>query len=362
MAELRFASGDLNRRRRMLATGHDSAEDGSLQNEDRSGEEMTCSLAFQALSRDQMIRRVISPRIWKHAILVSLLLLIPSALLLMPLFTTPPLGPLSAAIQKIEPGEVARILHGIAGLELFAAGQLCLLICWVRSASAVDFRGHYRTWRWLATFLIATSVFLLTGAGPHVTHMLAELIAPVLGSIQAAKPALLFVPAGAFAAFILRYLIPDMGRCRTAQGTAIIAIVLIVARVVIGIRGPFRSDSFSLAGLDLLICGLTLSAIQLHCRYVVHVNPNPPIVIRRSPGQQAAGKSKDSFILSAVAVENDTPTPIVDEHPAAEPETIAVSPNVVYREADDEDSEGRTAKARSSNKSKSSKKPARKAG
>ncbi len=370
MAELRLASGDPNRRRRMLVTGPHSTEPTSLTDESGTGEGMMDGQAFQTLSRDQMIRRVISPRVWKHTILVSLFLLLPSGLMAIRLSGSPRPERLPGFLQEIQPTDFVRIVQGFAGLELFVAGQLCLLICWVRAASAVDFRGHYRTWRWLAIFLSGSSVWLLTGAAPLAANMVAELVKPLVGPVQAARPALLFVPAGAFAAFILRYLIPDMGRCRLAQRLAILAIILIVARVLLGIRGPFQSDDFFLACLNLLICGLTLSAVQLQCRYVIHVNANPPVRSSRthkrkdpaSASHQAA--RVDEEVISVATVPGHLQLRSTEAEVPAESKLANASEIADRAEAEiaNDSAEENPGKPKSLSKTKSNKKPTRKAG
>lgn len=173
------------------------------------------------------------------------------------------------------------MMRGLSGLELFLSAQMCLLICWVRAASAVDFRGGFRTWRWMAVLLLAASLLLLTGASSILMHGLAALLQPLMGTLEAAKPALLVVPAGACLAFVLRYLIPDMGRCRAAQAMLVFAVVIMIGRVIFGLRTTFSVEAPVLAILDLLTSGLVLSAFQLHCRYVIHVNPNPPTAVKR---------------------------------------------------------------------------------
>lgn len=276
MAELRFASGDMDRRRRMLAVEqHGTDYSAEMPDEAVQGEALSRD-AFHLLSRDQMIRRVISPRLWKHIVVVAFLTALPLGLMVQTFFRTTTVAAAMDASNWHGPAAV-NVFESLAGMELFIAGQLCLLICWVRSGSAVDYRGHYRTWRWLAGFLFTAAFLILSHGVELISSLLAQLMTPVLGSIESARPALFFVPAGAFAAFTLRYLLPDMGRCRAAQSFAVVASGLAVVRVFAGLRGPLRDQTEMLASVDLLIAGLTLSAAQLHCRYVIHINPNPPV-------------------------------------------------------------------------------------
>lgn len=264
----------------MLATETDSdadeTEDFARDSVSRSG----ANAAFPLLSRDRMIRRLISPRLWKHVLVTCGLIGFPLALAAFEMF-----GEARSAPGETDIGDAgsAAQLRGIAGLGLFLSAQLCLLICWVRSASAVDFRGGFRAWRWLAVLLLGASVLMLTGASSAVMDGFAAILQPLLGTLNAARPALLFVPAGACLAFVLYYLIPDMGRCRPAQSLLVCGVALAIGRVLFGMRPGSGDEVYGLAISELLIAGLVLSAIQLHCRFVIHVNPNPPVAVMRIP-------------------------------------------------------------------------------
>jgi len=272
MADLRFSGGGHDRRRRLCATDFSSSAESAFDELALDSPADSGSAAFPLLSRDRLIRRFISPRLWKHVVLVSVLLLTPVAIVFGRMM---PGGSLASGDQS---SRVATILRGLAGLELFLAAQLCLLICWVRSASAVDFRGGYRTWRWMSLLLLFVSLMLVTRAWFTVTDWIAGWLAPVTGSIEAARPALLLVPCAAVTAFVLRSLIPDLRQCRPAQFLAVAGVVLAMGRVMWGLRASVPPPDEALASVDLLIGGLVLSASELFSRYVIHVNPNPPVV------------------------------------------------------------------------------------
>ncbi|MBC7964327.1 MAG: hypothetical protein H7Z17_00255, partial [Fuerstia sp.] len=106
---------------------------------------------------------------------------------------------------------------------------------------------------------------------------------PIFGRIDAARPALILVPAGACLALVLRRVIPDMERCRLAQSLLVISTVLLVVRAFAGARQSSAAAVFHLSTLDLLISALVLSAFQLHARFVIHVNPNPPVAVQPKP-------------------------------------------------------------------------------
>ena len=281
MTKLQFAGvgGQLDRRRRLLASDRQTDTDDAAAVDRDFLSVSGASAAFPMLSRDRMIRRLISPRLWKHVVVACGLIALPLALAAVRLSSDT--SAVVEARKAVDFADTVKILRGLAGLELFLSAQGCLLICWVRSASAVDFRGGFRAWRWMAVLLLGASVLMLTGVSSAVTNGIAALLQPLLGTLDAARPALLLVPAGACLAFVLRYLIPDMGRCRSAQVLLVCGMALTIGQVLVGMRSTSSGAAYGLAISELLIAGLMLSAVQLHCRFVFHVNPNPPVAAMR---------------------------------------------------------------------------------
>ena len=267
-----------DRRRRLLVVDLEPAE--SSTSEDPQANQIFESrnnAAFPMLSRDRLIRRIMSPRLWKHVTVAIVLTLSPIvfAVLTWPALTSRVSMESTAVASRID------ALRGLSGLELFAAAQFCLLIGWVRSASAVDFRGGYRWWRSAAIGLFIASIVVLTGTGTFISDVVASLLEPMLGRIDAARPALTIVPSGLGMALVLRRLIPDMGRCRMTQSLLVISTGLVIVRAVAVTRMQSETAVLQVSALDLLISGLVLSALQLHARFVIHVNPNPPGIVQR---------------------------------------------------------------------------------
>lgn len=289
-----------DRRRRRLATGIDPEFDlrdsiCEATFHDGAGE----IAPFPMLSRDRLIRRVISPRLWKHVTIALGLILTP---IIYALVTLRSVG-LSSGTDQVLMASRLDALRGLSGLELFAAAQFCLVIAWVRSASAVDFRGGYRWWRWMAVGLFAPSMMLLTGTNEWITDLISLGLEPIFGRIDAARPALILVPAGACLALVLHRLIPDMGRCRSAQSLLVIATLLLAIRAFAGTRQSSAAAGLQLSVIELLISGLVLSAFQLHARFVIHINPNPPLVVARKPvavDVNAGGTSADETASAQV--------------------------------------------------------------
>ena len=289
-----------DRRRRRLVTEVDPEYDLSDTVDESALRDSAAEIApFPMLSRDRLIRRVISPRLWKHITVAVVLILTPIMYAVVTLRSAgqSPIDDQVLMARRLD------VLRGLSGLQLFAAAQLCLVIAWVRSASAVDFRGGYRWWRWMAVGLFAASLMLLTSVTPWITDLIALGLEPIFGRIDAARPALILVPAGACLTLVLHRLIPDMGRCRSAQSLLVISTCLLAVRAFAGARQSSAAAVFHLSVMELLISALVLSAFQLHARFVIHVNPHPPLASHR---KQAAVHVKERESSAAEAATAQT--------------------------------------------------------
>ena len=291
------------RRRRLVVDMEPEVADINADSQVSQGENEGGSSAFPMLTRDRLIRRIISPRLWKHLVVAIVLTLTPIFFAIAAWSSKQSLETSLTFKSQLD------ALRGLSGLKLFAAAQFCLVIGWVRSASAVDFHGRYRWWRWMAVGLFAASFILLTGSTEFFISIVAQALQPVFGRIDAARPALIIVPAGAGLALVLRRLIPDMGRCRLAQSLVVCSTLLLIARAFAGARLNSAADVFHLSIFELLISGLLLSAFQLHARYVIHVNPNPPLSIGRKvfhDSRYSAAASTATMILDEIAPEGES--------------------------------------------------------
>ncbi|MFN9720469.1 MAG: hypothetical protein ACK58L_17355 [Planctomycetota bacterium] len=276
MSEVRFAGTGQDRRRRMLVADLEPLDDSDSPRSWSAKIEDSHDAAFPLLSRDDVMRKMISPRLWKHHVVACLLLAMP---FLIAGFRLP--GQDRDHVEKIDTA-----IRGLCGLELFISSQLCLLIGWVRSASAVDFAGIFRAWRWLSLVLLASALLIVTDLTESVTGLLGNWLEPLIGSVQAARPALLFVPLCASSVYVLRHILPDMSRCRMAQGSMALAALLMLTRIALSVRGPMLSST-TMELWELLICGLILSSVHMHGRYVIYVNPNPPAARKAIAGNAA---------------------------------------------------------------------------
>jgi hypothetical protein len=262
-------SGSLDRRRRRLTLESAGADEGTAIPAGVfcfPGEQELDP--FESLTKDRLIRRLLSDRLWKHWVIVGVLVLIPLLLLMLSL---------SGVFADVAGGPAGRSVVGAAaGLQLFACGQLCILIAAVRAASHVDFHGRYRCWRWLSVWFFVAAFFVLSDTADLTSGGLAELFSRLIGPLQAARPALIVVPCAGVLAWVLKAVLPDMGRCRPAQVLLLSGVLLSAMCVVLQIRLGTAADGVT-AGAGLLSTGLLLSAMLLQSRSVIHVNPNPPV-------------------------------------------------------------------------------------
>ena len=222
---------------------------------------------------ERLIGRLISRRLWKHVSIVVLLLCMT--------------GGIAAWTATAEPGAgLTQQLHttaqesmpGVAALLLLLAGQLAVLTGWLRSHSSVDFHGRYRAWYWLGWYLFMLTALLVMRAPNMLMALLAAVVQPAAGNLNAARPALLLVPMLAFGAVICWRLIPDLGRNRVSQTLfilALIASILFIASLSTRFTGWLPTGL--LHAMPLVAASLLFSACLLHCRFVAHINNDPPI-------------------------------------------------------------------------------------
>ena len=309
------------RRRRLVVEMDPQVAETDANSQANTGDDDSSNSAFPMLSRDRLIRRIISPRLWKHVTVAIVLTFVP---IIFEVATWPSTQTADVAADATFRSQLD-FLRGLSGLKLFVAAQFCMVIGWVRSASVVDFRGRYRWWRWMAIGLFAASFVLLTGSTEFFENLAVSALQPVFGTIDSARPALLIVPTGAGLALILRRLIPDMGRCRLSQSLVACSTMLLIVRAIAGARLNSPTAVFHLTTIELLISGLLLSAFQLHARYVIHVNPNPPVTIER----KVLALPTHSEIVNAATNSVDTVQTVAEQSKA----TVSEIERVASRES-----------------------------
>lgn len=311
-------SRPVDRRRRMMALEPEQP----VRDVESTGEPAILSFhgsesAFEGLSRDRLMRRIITPRLWKLVLLGVVLSVGPLVLL--------GLSAVTSLQSGIDPWLRSSLSVALAGIELLIAAQLCWLIACVRSASTVDYRGGYRSWKRLSMFMVAVSFLVLSNSAGQGADQLASLLTRFTGPLNAARPALVIVPALACLVWILRTVIPDMGRCRPAQALLSLGTALGIVYLVLSIRRNPDQQELS-TGIPLMASGIVLTAMLLHTRFVIYINPNPPEKRRRTMPRIAAittdeqtTKMADAKVTSTsveAAVDQKLPVANEDKSPA----------------------------------------------
>ena len=219
---------------------------------------------------ESLTRRVISRRLWLVALSVLSITAVSAAVIWLKdgsrrHFGT---GPLAQLPEDL--------MDRFSGLLLLAGGVYALFIGWIRSESEVDFKGRYRSWRWLAVYLGLIGCFQILAIGPLVPELLSRLLFPLTGTIQAARPAVVLAVSLTVSAFLLYRILPDMGRCVWSQATLTSAVLMMIVRFMLQHSSHNGIQQATLDALFLLSANTTLSSLLLHCWYVAWVSNAPP--------------------------------------------------------------------------------------
>ena len=273
-----------SRRRRLIAVEGDS--DTSIEAQRQAVSTEPSRGALVALTgRDRLLRRAVSAQRWKHTLFIMGLLIITSALV-----TSEVRPPADDVLSQV----LERSRTAWCCLLLAAAGQLCLLISWLRSCSDVDFDGRYKSWRALAIVLLAVAGLAFTDSTTLLSQWIALSLQPLLGTVRTAIPAIILVPvAGTLTALTVR-LWPELQRQKLTAlfwvlgGIHAVRAVLPAHLIPPAIESVWWSQAVALQWAAVFV----FSAVLLQTRYVMHINADPPI--RKRPtnsGQTAAANS-----------------------------------------------------------------------
>lgn len=277
-------SGD-RRRRRMSSDLQDEELFHEFFPEAALARETSSVTITVSAEHNRLLRRLISPRLWKH---VVLLIVGAIGIAVVLWWQQLPNAFAKLASQSVSDDAIANNLTsvspGLTGLLLLLSGQLALCTGLLRSTSLVDFQGRYRWWKWLAAGLIAAAIVVTTDTTSQVSHVLVSLLQPVTGQIQAAKQTLLLVPALTFCMIVLGRILPDMSRSLPSLSLLMLAVLTFTARLLL--MHSDAANQVSVAALQImqLSAAYTLfAAMLLHCRFVAYVCQDPPeTVIKQS--------------------------------------------------------------------------------
>ncbi|MDG1894296.1 MAG: hypothetical protein P8J37_05240 [Fuerstiella sp.] len=298
----RLASGGSDPLEFVDATGRVVAVDGSVERPSA----MNCQQQFSLLPR------VVSPRLWKHVVTLT--------------------GVAACSVGAVwwehRTGATGThsITRGIVGIFILLSAQLAWGISWIRSRSEVDFQGRYHCWRWFAVTASVLAVTVLTETYTLFPDLVAATLAPMTGTINAARPALVLVTLVPIAILVPAQVLRDMSRCVTSRLFLVGAILLTIVRLMLVYNST--NVSISLLTLDLLLVLAALSvfaSMLLHCRFVAFVSNAPPMRRRSNvkrtetaedtpPGSDVAGAPS-----SATAQEEETEPSVIAEPPTDRP-------------------------------------------
>ncbi len=225
------------------------------------------------------LRKVISIRYWKLAAIIFLATLAGAGTLVGGWAAAThgePLGPGFVLFFRLD---AARLVRGFAAVGLLLAGQLALLIGWVRSQSLQDFNGRYRGWvlcailAFLGTMALETQ---LTAAWSATANWLWP--APF-----SHKSILLWlVPTALCGAYVHAYLVREMRDCRLSLTFLWLAFLLGGGTAAIVLARPLPLPQLQArlieCGVALLFVICIFSSLLFHARHVVYVCVDPPSI------------------------------------------------------------------------------------
>jgi len=225
------------------------------------------------------LRRLISPRLWKH-LLVAAVTLIIGVMGFWAGWEAERIGEILGpeAARLVAFGE-NRMLDFYGAVLVAASSQLALLIWWVRSKSQTDFSGRYHVWRWTASLGFVISAGLLLDLQNVWSRTLIRLLE--IDFVHCATLCWL-APVVGCGSVLLRDLLIDMRNCRAGSWLLRVAIVSWVAALTVLFTGEFFV-SVELRPV-VVLAGATFGyyclfvALLLHARYVIFISAEPPKV------------------------------------------------------------------------------------
>ncbi len=269
------------------------------------------------------VRKLISPRLWKHLLLGFVGLSVAGGLLWGGFVASGdhPYGPGFDLFFNLSRGRAVSY-YNAAMLTL--AGQLCLLIWWVRSQSRKDFSGNYRVWFWSSTACFAAAFIAITKA-----HVAWSQTAVWLWDFDIPNKETMswLVPVGIPALVFYWLLQRDTRECGMSVNLLRLSSLTMLGAALwtLGIRLPEHEllsqyplpEEIVQAGLPMVACFTLMFGLLIHSRYVIYETAEPPTA-RPSRWRSIFGKRKSSKEKSAQTSVR-AKEPAAKEQPVAEP-------------------------------------------
>ena len=290
------------------------------------------------------LRRVISPRLWKHCGIAAFVLLL-GVLVFWAGFETERIGRTAGpAAARLVSFERNRLLKFYGAVLIAAASQLALLIWWVRSKSHTDFSGRFSIWRWAAAVGLVVSTGLLLELDVVCSRTLIWLLKI---DFVHCETLCWLAPLIGCGSVLIRDLLIDMRNCRASISLLWMAIVGWASSIVILLGGDVLGVDQNLRPVIVSVCATVghyclFVSLLLHARSVIFISAEPPqlrlplwkriwCVVARSLEHRRAEKKKNRL-----AKKGRQPAKRVAQapNPAAEPMVDKPLHDVTTRQED----------------------------
>ncbi|MEP3477905.1 MAG: hypothetical protein ABJZ55_01540 [Fuerstiella sp.] len=273
------AGQSADRRRRRLSHDLNDNDEFQVDADSNSASGEAASQVWTSEFDTQLLRKVLSPKLWKHVTAITILVLCASAMIYQLNVSTQDTNSPSAQEHT---SALQHTSARFASCFLLLAGQLALLIGWIRGESDLDYKGRFRWWTTLAIGILTAAVLRLTDSSTWAADTVIAIVELGTGSLNAARTAVLLVPCVVASAILAYRIVPDMQRCFESQLIMVVSVLALIVAIAWQHIGATQMPSSILASLDLGICVLTFSSLLLHARYVAYVNHDPPELIQKS--------------------------------------------------------------------------------
>ena len=264
------------RRRRRLATDSENPESSK----DSSAAPTTIEMPRASAPSHFPVRKAISRRLWKIWGIGMIGLASAAGILAAGQFAATQSELLGPGFVRLFSFPESRAATFFCATQLMLAGQLALLIWWVRSRSLNDFKGRYRVWTWGAMTAFLGAFAIVTDGHLAFSETVCWLWTEPFWN----KEVLCWLLPTAVVGLVLTWsLKSDMRECRSSVSMLWLATVCgglwAVLAVDLQIQIPAIVDTHRQSaqlGLGMLMTMCLFMSMLLHARYVVYNTAEPP--------------------------------------------------------------------------------------
>ncbi|QDU82839.1 hypothetical protein Pla110_46020 [Polystyrenella longa] len=227
------------------------------------------------------VRKLISPRTFKHSLVATLLFVVGGLLLVAGLHLETHPEQFGPGFQSLFNFETGRAVNYFSGGLMTLAGQVAFLVWWARSRSLHDYNGSYRVWAWASTFGIVFGFCLLTEA-----HVAFSLTVFWLWNMEFWKQDVLcwLAPTLVITGGLFWPLRHDMFECKPSRSLFALAAGcwVIVAFMQIGFDFPGTNNQQAAhAAIGMIGALAFFMSMLLHARFVLYETAEAPVVVQK---------------------------------------------------------------------------------